>query len=272
MLNPKITICQFEISDEKNQNIIKARKNITEACLKGANIIVLPECFVCPYDINIFKENAEKIYNIEDSSCKAVRMLIDVSKLNPEVYIFGGSIIEEDADGKLYNTCIVTYRGQVLGLYRKNHLYKINLAEHSFCEGSVLTPGKEPTIIITKYGRIGIGICYDLRFSSLAEYYMNNGCFMIIYPGSFNRITGPKHWKILQQVRALDNQLYVASCSSACKFNSSYESWGKSYLISPFSDILLETELDKENIIINDVNISEMIKIRQRLPILNIDQ
>ena len=95
---------------------------------------------------------------------------------------------------------------------------------------------------------------------------------MIIYPGSFNRITGPKHWKILQQVRALDNQLFVASCSSACSFGSGYESWGKSYLISPFGEIVLETELDKEVTIMSEINVADIYKIRQRLPILNIGQ
>jgi len=269
---PNLAICQFKISENKEDNINKARNKIINAANEGANIVILPECFICPYDIKIFKENSEKIYNPKDLSCLAYNMLIDVSKSNPSVYIFGGSIIEQDINGKLYNTCLVVYNGQVIALYRKNHLYTINLTEHSFCEGNVLTPGEESCIVNTRFGRIGLGICYDLRFSDLAETYMKEGCFMIIYPGSFNRITGPKHWKILQQVRALDNQLFVASCSSACSFGSGYESWGKSYLISPFGEIVLETELDKEVTIMSEINVADIYKIRQRLPILNIGQ
>jgi len=272
MENPNVAICQFKITDIKKDNIVKARNNIINAYNNGANIVILPECFICPYDVMVFKENSEKIYDNNNPSCLAYNMLIETSKFCKGVYIFGGSIIEQDINGNLYNTCIVTYNGEVIGSYRKNHLYTINLTEHSFCEGTVLTPGKESCVVNTIYGRIGLGICYDLRFSDLAEKYMKEGCFMIIYPGSFNRITGPKHWKILQQVRALDNQLYVASCSSACSFGSNYESWGKSYLISPFGEIILETELDKEVTIMSEVIISDIYKIRQRLPILNISQ
>jgi omega-amidase len=272
MENPNVAICQFKITENKMENIAKARNKIINASNKGATIVILPECFICTYDVNIFKENSEKIYNPNDQSCLAYNMLIETSKLNLDVYIFGGSIIEQDVNGNLYNTCIVTYGGNVIASYRKNHLYTINLTEHSFCEGSVLTPGNESCMVNTRFGRIGLGICYDLRFSDLAKTYMEEGCFMIIYPGSFNRITGPKHWKILQQVRALDNQLYVASCSSACSFGSNYESWGKSYLISPFGEVILETELDKEITIMSEVNVSDIFKVRQRLPILNIAQ
>lgn len=264
----KISLCQFKVGSNKNDNINKAREYIINACNNGSNIVVLPECFICPYNTKIFKENAEKIYNPDDESCKAFKMLIEVSRNNPKTYIFGGSIIEEDKDGLLYNTCIVLYQGLVIGHYRKNNLYKINILEHSFCEGDVLTPGDSPTIIKTKFGNIGIGICYDLRFQDLAKYYRVNNCSIILYPGSFNRITGPKHWLLLQQVRAIDNQLFVASCSAACSFNSEYESYGKSYIISPWGDIINETSLDKEEIISSDINFDQITKVRNNLPIL----
>ena len=272
MENPNVAICQFKVVGNKKDNIVKARNKIINASNNGADIVILPECFICPYNVIIFRDNSEKIYNPNDSSCLAYNMLIETSKLKPKVYIFAGSIIEQDINGNLYNTCLVIYDGQVIASYRKNHLYKINLTEHSFCEGSVLTPGKQSCIVNTRFGKVGLGICYDLRFSDLAESYMKEGCFMIIYPGSFNRITGPKHWKILQQVRALDNQLFVASCSSACSFGSEYESWGKSYLISPFGEVILETELDQEATVISKVTVTDIQKIRERLPILNIDQ
>ena len=93
---PNLAICQFKISENKEDNINKARNKIINAANEGANIVILPECFICPYDIKIFKENSEKIYNPKDLSCLAYNMLIDVSKSNPSVYIFGGSIIEQD--------------------------------------------------------------------------------------------------------------------------------------------------------------------------------
>lgn len=268
MNNPQISMCQFQIGNNKIYNVGKARKFILEACKKGSNIIVLPECFICPYNVNIFKENAEKIFDLDDKSCIGTRMLIDTSNTYKDVIILGGSIIEETNEGNLYNTCIICQGGKIINTYRKNNLYTIHLNEHNFSEGSVLTPGNEPCIVNTKYGNIGVGICFDIRFIDLANFYKDNNCFLIIYPGSFNRITGPKHWKLLQQARAIDNQLFVASCSSACVFGTAFESYGKSFIISPFGDIIKETNLDLEEIITDTINISEIESVRRKIPIL----
>ena len=269
---PRVSICQFKVTPNKNYNIDNARLNIEKAVESKSDIIVLPECFVCEYDVKIFEENSECITpNINESS-PAANMLLNSSKRFPDVYIFGGSIIEKefevDTTFKLYNTCLVFHQGKLIAKYRKNNLYKITMKEHSFSEGDVLTAGHKPTIVDTVYGKIGIGICYDIRFPELAKYYQENDCQVIIYPGSFNTITGPRHWKILQQVRALDNQLFVVSCSSACSKGSSYESHGKSYMISPWAKIIAETDLDKEEIVTVFLNLSEISSIRQTLPIL----
>lgn len=81
---------------------------------------------------------------------------------------------------------------------------------------------------------MGIGICYDMRFAEIAQVYRDQGCNFIIYPGAFNMVTGPKHWKILQQARAVDNQLYVATVSPARDEKATYIAWGHSMLISPW--------------------------------------
>ena len=265
---PKISVCQFKVGLDKIENLLKARKYILDAINNGSNLIVLPECFIGPYDVNLFEKYSEPVLLNDEVNSPSVYMLQKCSKENQEVYIFGGSIIEND-DGKLYNTCLVFYNGDLIAKYRKNNLYKINMKEHSFCEGDILSPGINPTIVETKFGKIGLGICYDVRFPDLAKYYQIAGCKIIIYPGSFNRVTGPKHWKLLQQVRALDNLLYVVSCSTACSFGSTFESYGKSFIISPWGDVLSETELDSEEIISKEIEIENVNKYREILPILN---
>ena len=257
-----IAICQFKVGTNKNENLDKARDFINNSAKHGAQIIVLPECFIGPYDINEFSNIAE---TINDST--SYNMLKKASEDYKDIYIFGGTIIEKEND-KLYNTCFVFKNGELLDFYRKLNLYKIDMEEHSFSEGDVLTRGDKPTIIKTHFGNIGIGICYDLRFPELAKYYRDNNCIMIIYPGSFNRYTGPKHWLVLQQARALDNQLFIVSCSTACSFNSSFESYGKSYIISPWGDVICETELDKEEIKIEKINTNYITDVRKKLPIL----
>jgi len=270
-MNPKVSICQFKILSDKIYNISRTRDYITEACEIGSDIIVVPECFVCEYNTKEFDKNSEYIEDVICEDSPAVHMLMKCSKAFPEAYIVGGSIIEkvfEETNEKLYNTCLVFNQGEIIAKYRKNNLYKITMKEHSFSEGDVLTAGHQPTFFETKFGNIGLGICYDLRFPDLARYYQENECKIIIYPGSFNKITGPKHWKLLQQARALDNQVFVVSCSSACNKGSAYESYGKSYIISPWANIIKETTLDKEEIVSITINISEIDAINQALPVL----
>lgn len=270
----KISICQFKILDSKKENILNARKQIDLAFQKSPKFIVLPECFVCPYDVSIFHKNSEPVDGLFNSDkSPATCMLRDASLEYPNVYIFGGSIIESEFVNNInktlyYNTCLIFKNGKIIGKYRKINLYKINIKEHSYCEADVLTSGDSPTIVDTIFGKVGIGICYDIRFNKLATYYQENDCNMIIYPGSFNRYTGPKHWLILQQVRAIDNQLFVASCSSACNFGSKYESYGKSYIISPWGSIINESNVDKEEILTSVIFLDEIRMTRKNLPIL----
>lgn len=273
-LGLRMSICQYKILDDKMENIEKARNQIDLAYQKNSNFIVLPECFVCPYDINIFEKMAEPINDLFDPTISPATCMLKNSSLKyPNVYIVGGSIIEyefiEELNKTLYfNTCLVFHNGNIVGKYRKINLYKINIKEHSYCEADVLTSGDSPAMFNTEFGKVGLGICYDIRFGELAKYYQENDCKIIVYPGSFNRFTGPKHWLILQQVRALDNQLFIVSCSSACNFDSAYESYGKSYIISPWGRIIKETELDKEEIIQALINFDEITSTRKNLPIL----
>ena len=271
-LTPKVSICQFKIGRNKDDNIEKAKQYIIGEAIKNSDIIILPECFVCEYNVKIFETNSECITPVISDKSPAANMLLNCSKQFPNIYIVGGTIIEKeyqfDSSIKLYNTCLVFHKGSLLDKYRKNNLYKISLKDHVFSEGDVLTAGHKATIFNTDFGKIGIGVCYDLRFPELAKYYQENGCNMVIYPGSFNTITGPRHWKILQQVRALDNQIFIISCSAACSKGSSYESHGKSYIISPWGKVVIETKLDEEKSVQAIVNLNEIDAIRKTLPIL----
>ena len=89
----------------------------------------------------------------------------------------------------------------------------------------------------TKYGTIGVGICYDLRFPELCMAYRQRGASLVVFPGAFNMTTGPVHWQLLQQARAVDNQLFIASCSPARNLDSSYTAWGHSMIVDPFGEV-----------------------------------
>ncbi|XP_034198660.1 omega-amidase, chloroplastic isoform X3 [Prunus dulcis] len=148
------------------------------------------------------------------------------------------------------------------------HLFDIDIpGKITFIESKTLTAGQTPTIVDTEVGRIGIGICYDIRFQELAMIYGARGAHLICYPGAFNMTTGPLHWELLQRARAVDNQLYVATCSPARDAGAGYVAWGHSTLVGPFGEVLATTE-HEEAIIIAEVDYSLLELRRTNLPLL----
>ncbi|KAI4377518.1 hypothetical protein MLD38_015127 [Melastoma candidum] len=259
----KIGLCQLSVTADKERNVAHAKKAIHEAVEKGARLVVLPEIWNSPYSNDSFPLYAE---DIEGGSSPSAAMLSEAAH-NLKVTIVGGSIPERCGD-KLYNTCCIFGSDGVLkAKHRKIHLFDIDIpGKITFMESKTLTAGETPTIVDTEVGRIGIGICYDIRFQELAMIYAARGAHLLCYPGAFNMTTGPLHWELLQRARAVDNQLYVATCSPARDTGAGYIAWGHSTLVGPFGEVLATTE-EHESIIVADIDYSVMDTRRSSLPL-----
>ncbi|BAT78016.1 Omega-amidase protein [Vigna angularis] len=261
----KIGLCQLSVTPDKDRNIAHARTAIQDAASKGAQLVLLPEIWNSPYSNDSFPVYAEDIDAGADAS-PSTAMLSELSRLL-KITIVGGSI-PELSGGRLYNTCCVFGTdGKLLAKHRKIHLFDIDIpGKITFIESKTLTAGETPTIVDTEVGRIGIGICYDIRFPELAMIYAARGAHLLCYPGAFNMTTGPLHWELLQRARATDNQLYVATCSPARDTGSGYVAWGHSTLVGPFGEVLATTEHD-EAIIIAEIDYSILEQRRTNLPV-----
>ncbi|XP_016478364.1 omega-amidase, chloroplastic isoform X1 [Nicotiana tabacum] len=272
----KIALCQLSVTTDKERNIAHAKQAIEDAAGKGAQLILLPEIWNSPYSNDSFPVYAEDIDAGGDAS-PSTRMLSEVSR-SLKITIIGGSIPERTGD-KLYNTCCVFGTdGKLMAKHRKIHLFDIDIpGKMTFKESKTLTAGVRPTIVDTEVGRIGIGICYDIRFQELAAIYAARGAHLLCYPGAFNTTTGPLHWELLQRARAADcqvwsyffctylNQLYVATCSPARDSGSSYVAWGHSTLVGPFGEVLVTTE-HEETTLIAEIDYSVIEQRRTYLP------
>ena len=183
------------------------------------------------------------------------------------VYVIGGSIPERQKD-KLYNTCCVfSPEGSLIAKHRKVHLFDIDIpGKIAFKESDTLTAGDKLTVVETKYGKIGVGICYDLRFPEMAMIYAKRGAKLIVYPGAFNMVTGPVHWQLLQQARALDNQLFVATCSPARDEKASYTAWGHSTVVGPFAEVVASAD-HKPGIVYADIDLKQVEERRLNMPL-----
>ncbi|XP_019415643.1 PREDICTED: omega-amidase, chloroplastic [Lupinus angustifolius] len=261
----KIGLCQLSVTPDKDRNIAHARNAIQEAAAKGAKLVLLPEIWNSPYSNDSFPIYAEDIDAGGDAS-PSTAMLSQLSH-NLKITIVGGSIPER-SEGRLYNTCCVFGTdGKLKAKHRKIHLFDIDIpGKITFIESKTLSAGETPTIVDTEVGRIGIGICYDIRFPELAMIYAARGAHLLCYPGAFNMTTGPLHWELLQRARATDNQLYVATCSPARDTGSGYVAWGHSTLVGPFGEILATTE-HEEAIIVAEIDYSILEQRRTNLPV-----
>ena len=261
MTKVKIALCQMNVIDNKDENLKKASLMIEKAC-KNSDFIVLPEMFNCPYSNDKFIEYCEN-----ESDSYTLKKISSLASQN-NVYILAGSIPEKE-DEKLYNTSYLFDReGEIIAKHRKMHLFDIDVKDRiTFKESDVLTAGDEFTVVETEFGKIGIGICYDIRFPELARIMVENGALILFYPGAFNMTTGPAHWELLFRSRALDNQVYCVGVAPALNKDASYHSFGHSIITSPWGEVIDEAS-DKEEIIYGEIDLSKIKKIREELPLL----
>lgn len=261
----KTALIQLLVTSNKQENIRRAVEFVAQAAKNDAKIVSLPECFNSPYGVKYFPDYSESMPDGETS-----RALAKAARDN-SVYLIGGSIPERDEQNKLYNTCAVfDPTGTLVAKHRKMHLFDIDIpGKVTFKESTNLTAGNDLTTFDTPYGKIGVAICYDLRFAELAGLYQQAGCSMLVYPGAFNMTTGPAHWELLIRGRSVDNQLYVAGVSPARDTSADYTAYGCSMVSSPYGEIVARADGGDEQIVYAEVSSALIDETRTNLPYLS---
>ncbi len=271
----RLACIQLASGGDKAVNLAHARDKVLEAAATGAKIIVLPECFNSPYGTNYFPSYAETLLpsppTLEQSP--SFHALAAMAK-EADAYLVGGSIPElvaaaDPKDNTYYNTSLTfSPEGKLLATHRKVHLFDIDIpGKITFRESDVLSPGNKVTLVdMPPYGKIAIAICYDIRFPELGTIAARKGAFALLYPGAFNTTTGPLHWRLQGQARAMDNQLYVALCSPARDINASYHAWGHSLIADPMAAVLEEAD-EQETIIYAELDGAKIAETRKNIPL-----
>ena len=251
---------QMNVVRDKSQNIAHARELLRQAAGEGLDLAVLPEMFCCPYSNRLFRAYSEE----EEGEAWAA-----LSQMARElgIYLVGGSM-PELSDGKVYNTAYVFDReGRQIAKHRKVHLFDVNIAGgQRFQESAVLSPGDQITVFDTEFGKIGLCICFDLRFQELAKIMADRGAQMIVVPAAFNMTTGPAHWELLFRMRAVDNQVFTLGTAPARNEAESYVSYANSILADPWGNVLARAGAGEE-ILKAEIDFAQNQAIRQQLPI-----
>lgn len=257
----KIGLIQMKVQQDKMKNIEIAKHFTAKVVEEGADMAVLPEMFNCPYNTANFPIYAE------EEGGETFRLLSDLAREN-HIYLVAGSIPEREGD-KVYNTSFVFDRkGNKIGKHRKMHLFDIDVeGGQYFKESDTLSPGKELNVFETEFCKVGLLICYDLRFPEASRILVEKGAKVIVVPAAFNMTTGPAHWEILFRSRALDNQVYTVGVAPARDENYSYISYANSIVASPWGNIIERMD-EKEGYRVVELDLDYVEKVRRELPLL----
>jgi omega-amidase len=260
--NFKLSICQMSISREKSENLRTARDLIERSAADGADLVILPEMFNCPYDIELFRDYSENCPGGE-----SIRMLSQAAR-DGKVYLVGGSLPEKQGERIFNSSFVFNPQGEIIGRHRKLHLFDSNLNKDvCFKESEVISSGDKITVVNTVHGLIGIAICYDLRFPEIFRLMSMAGAILAVVPAAFNEITGPAHWEMLLRSRAVDNQFYLAGASPARYQTKSLTIFGHSMLVDPWGEIIAEAGVDQQ-LITGEIFPDRVQEVRDRLPLL----
>ena len=159
-------------------------------------------------------------------------------------------------------------QGNQIGKHRKVHLFDIDVKGGlSMRESDTLTAGNCDTVFDTEFGKMGVIICFDIRFPELSRMTVNDGAQVIFVPAAFNMTTGPAHWELSFRARALDNQVYMVGCAPMRDASTGYTSWGHSIVTNPWGgvDAMLD---EKEGVLLAELSLDYEAQVREELPLL----
>ncbi len=256
----KLALVQSAVREQAEDNLHHLTR-IFDLLPQDIDVVVLPEMFITPYENRYFNQNS---VTINDDRYQAIAQLAK----DHDMYLVAGSVPEK-TDGTLYNTTFVfNNKGEEIAKYRKMHLFSITYPDGTtYNEADVLSAGDNIVTVDTPFGKIGLMICFDIRFPYLAQKLQEAGSDVIIVPGAFNQFTGPLHWHTTFRARAIDNQLFMVGCSPAKESFGDYEVYGHTLAVNPLGEIIDEC-MEYEDVLIVELDLEEIKDIRDKLPIV----
>lgn len=258
----KIANLQLTVFEDKEKNLAQLERILQEGQQEDADFVMLGEMFNCPYENSRFPVYAEKEGGMSWRFCSELAAKY-------RIYLEAGSMPEADEEGHIYNTAYVFDRtGRQIAKHRKVHLFDIDVkGGQRFRESDTLTPGNQVTVFDTEFGKMGLCICFDLRFPELARSMALMGARVLLVPAAFNMTTGPLHWELLFRSRAVDNQFFTIGNSPARDITASYVAWGHTMIADPWGKVLMEMD-EKPQAAVTEIHLGETENVRAQLPLL----
>nr|WP_145769923.1 carbon-nitrogen hydrolase family protein [Denitratisoma oestradiolicum]TWO81107.1 acyltransferase [Denitratisoma oestradiolicum]CAB1367787.1 Deaminated glutathione amidase [Denitratisoma oestradiolicum] len=258
----KIAAIQMISGPEVGPNLQTARRLLEQAATQGARLAVLPEYFPL-----IGASDADRLAARERQGAGPIQEFIATTARDLGLWLVAGSIpLMADDPAKLRNSSLVyDDLGHCVARYDKIHLFGFRKGQEIYDEAATIEPGSQPVAVDTPLGRMGLSICYDLRFPEL---YRRLGMLdLIVVPAAFTETTGRAHWELLLRARAVENQCYVLAAAQGGRHPNGRMTHGNSMIVDPWGEVL--ARLDKgEGVITAELDPNRIAEVRASLPAL----
>ncbi|NBO10089.1 MAG: carbon-nitrogen hydrolase family protein [Methylophilaceae bacterium] len=258
----KIAGIQMASGPNVAANLSEAEKLIEIAVEQGAKLVALPEYFAI-----MGMKDTDKVKVAEKEGSGPIQEFLSNIAKKHEIWVVGGSIpLQSEQQEKIYNACMVyNDQGQLVARYNKIHLFGLNLGNETYHEEKTITPGKQVVTVDSPFGKIGLSICYDLRFPEL--YRAMGEVDLILIPAAFTETTGKAHWESLVRSRAIENLCYVLAPAQGGYHTSGRETHGNSMVVDPWG-VVLDRLPRGSGVVIASINRDYQSSLRKSLPAL----
>jgi deaminated glutathione amidase len=241
MSHPKTSVAAIQMATSPNvsANLLEAERLIGEAVEGGAGLVVLPENFA------FMGENDREMSTLKEAENDGpLQGFLAQMASRFGVWLVGGTIPMEAANGaKVRSACLVfDAQGQRVARYDKMHLFDVQLVENDECyeESNTIEPGEDAVVVPTPFGKLGMAVCYDLRFPELFRKLQQMGAEIFVVPSAFTAITGKAHWEVLVRARAIENLAFVVAAAQGGYHINGRETHGHSMIVDPWGSVLAQ--------------------------------
>jgi len=264
---PKLAAIQMASGPNVNANLIEAERLIGEAATAGAELIVLPENF----GLMGLKET-DKLGLAEDEGVGPLQEFLSQQAQRHNVWLAGGTIPLKASDpDKVLSSCLLyNNQGERIARYDKIHLFDVDLTDSNeqYAESETIEPGNKIVVVDSPFGKLGLAVCYDLRFPELFRDMIDMGAEIILLPAAFTAITGKAHWETLLRARAIENLGYIVASAQGGYHASGRETHGDSMIVEPWGTVVAR-QPSGAGFVVAEIDRLRLLRLRETFPVLS---
>ncbi len=254
---------QMRSGTDVARNVEAMEKLVSDAVAKGAQYVQTPEMTGA-----LMRDRAALFASLRDENEDLVFKAASALAKKHGIFLHIGSTAIAAGDGKIANRGgIFAPSGEKIATYDKVHMFDVDLDNgESWRESATYEPGKETVIAELPFAKVGMAVCYDIRFPQLFRAQALAGANVITGPAAFTRQTGEAHWHVLQRARAIENGAFLISAAQGGVHEDGRETYGHSLIVSPWGKVLAEAAHDEPGVIVADIDVSESTAARAKVP------